>query len=771
MTPREEEDVKRLFAEAAALPADQREAFVRCAGAGQAAQREALSLLGHHETAGVGFLTPPQPAPPARIGPYQIERLLGQGGFGAVYLASQEEPVRRQVAVKVLKAGMDTAQIISRFQAERRALALMNHPGVARVIDAGTTSDGRPYFAMDYVRGAPITESCASLAEPERLRLFIEVCEAVQHAHQKGLIHRDLKPSNILVESIDGVLRPRVIDFGIAKAMNETGSGATQRGQVIGTPVYMSPEQAAGSPDIDTRADVYSLGVVLRELLGARDPLSAAPTLRGELAWIAMKATGPDRASRYESASALAADLRRYLSHEAVHAGPPGRLYRLKKFARRHRVGLSGVAAVGAALIAGLAVAMYGLAQAARQRDEARREARVLQSAVRFVTDDLLRAADPRVSRGRDVTVKEMLNLAAAGLDGKFADDPLVEAEIRLAIGEMERTLGRNAEAIPQLQRAIAIREERVGPGSPEALAAVRELGVVYDEQGRHAEAVSLFARVLAGRRAALGGEHPLTLQALNDLAVADERAGRLHEAENLFRATLEIRRRTPGPDHPDTLVVMNNLATVLLSDGRGAEALPLAERAAAGYAKAAGEDDRVALDCANTLGVVYLRTGRLEQAEPVLRQTLERRRRILGNDHLAVADSLSNLAECLLAGKARAVEAEPLLRDCLAIRSAGRPAGHWSIASAVGLLGESLALQARYADAEPLLLNGFDGIARSPEAPPDRKRRAAERLAELYTAWGKPEDAAAWRSRLAPQEQPPSGGPDGSTGDRGFKP
>ena len=392
-----------------------------------------MELLNAHDLAG-NFLESPtiseedtadgssssQPAALAEIGtfigPYKLVEMIGEGGFGVVFLAEQEQPVQRQVALKIIKAGMDTRQVVARFEAERQAVAMMEHPNIARVFDGGATASGRPYFVMELVRGLPITEYCdrQHLSTRQRLELFIPVCRAIQHAHQKGIIHRDLKPTNILVATEDGVPSPKVIDFGIAKASSAPQGRApmTEQPQLIGTPQYMSPEQAGASQDIDTRSDIYSLGVLLYQLLtgvppfdperfkpagydeirrlvrevepprpstrlATRDAAAQASaalqgielsrlrrSLRGDLDWIVMKAIEKDPARRYDTAGDLAADVRRFLKHEPVHAGPPGAAYRLGKMARRHRVALIAVASVMISLAAGLAVASFALVRA-----------------------------------------------------------------------------------------------------------------------------------------------------------------------------------------------------------------------------------------------------------------------------------------------------------------------------------------------------------------------------------------------------------------------
>ena len=399
------------------------------------------------------------------IGRYKLLQQIGEGGFGVVYMADQLEPVRRRVALKVIKLGMDTKVVVARFEAERQALAMMEHPNIARALDAGATETGRPYFVMELVRGVPITEYCDrnNLGTEERLELFMQVCSAVQHAHQKGVIHRDLKPSNVLVTLHDGKPVPKVIDFGIARAMDRPLTDRTlftSFGQFVGTPQYMSPEQAEMSGlDVDTRADIYTLGVLLYELLtgtvpfeedtlrsvgydemcriirqveppkpstristmGDRltevakhrhaEPAALGKLVRGDLDWIVMKALEKDRTRRYETATGLAEDIQRHLNDEPVIAGPPGVAYRLRKFVRRNRLAVTAGALVAASLVLGLSLATVGFVQASRERDTARQNAEKAERAAaeaRALTDFLAKevlgsaAPEKRLGGGSD---------------------------------------------------------------------------------------------------------------------------------------------------------------------------------------------------------------------------------------------------------------------------------------------------------------------------------------------------------------------------------
>ncbi len=713
---------------------------------------------------------------PRAVGPYRMLQALGEGGFGTVYLAEQEEPVRRRVALKVLKPGMDSKSVIARFEAERQALALMDHPGVAKVYDAGTTPEGRPYFAMEYVRGEPINVFCEHerLGVDDRVRLMIQVCEAVQHAHMKGVIHRDLKPGNVLVSLVDGRPAPKVIDFGVAKAVSQRLTDSTvytEVGQLIGTPEYMSPEQARGGSDVDTRADVYSLGAILYELLtggpplestklraggyagvsrainelepvrpserltrGAttvlprldKDPTTVARRLRGDLDWIVMKSLEKDRVRRYDGASALARDLERYLRDEPVEAGPPTAAYRLSKFLRRHRGGVAAGAAVALALLLGVAGTTAGFVWALRERDVARelagseREARDESDAVVAFLGDMLASVDPE-ERGRDVTVRDVLDEASLTLPERFADRPMIEARLRHVIANSFRALGRLPEADEHLTRVHEMRRATLGDEHGETLRALANLAGLRMEQGRYGDAATLGERAAEGMRRAFGEDHRATLGAMNNLAMALRHTDRRAEAEAILRRTHEGQQRALGPTHPETLGSLTNLGALLGDLRRHSEAVPLLEEALSRWRSAHGDDHPGTLFAEHELGMTLLAMGRVPEAEEMLRRVVAARERVLGEAHPDTLGAASNLG-FVLSRTERVEEAETLYKR--------------SLAAARRVLG----------DAHPATLTTAMNLLMLYESLgwPERSRTEAERTLEVMARFAQRPDANA---------------------------
>jgi eukaryotic-like serine/threonine-protein kinase len=683
--------------------------------------------------------------------------------MGEVWLAEQVHPIHRQVAIKVIKAGMDTSQVVARFEAERQALALMNHPAIAKVFDAGTTPEGRPYFAMEYVRGESITSYCdrQRLSIRDRLELFIQLCDGVQHAHQKGVIHRDLKPSNVMVAIQDDHPVPRIIDFGVAKATAQPltdRSLFTEMGMLIGTPEYMSPEQAEMTGlDVDTRSDVYALGVVLYELLIGALPFDrqelreagidgirrtirekepprpsrrlttlVAPAtrfaaenrntdharlvrqLRGDLDWITLKALEKDRTRRYQTANALALDVRRHLNDEPVLAGPPTVGYRMGKFVRRHRYGVAA-AAVLVVLLAAFSVVMAIQARRiAQERDRANREAATAKQVSEFLVG-LFSVSDPNEARGNTLTAREILANGARQVDESLRDQPDVQARLSATIGSVYTNLGMYAEARPLLERALNTQRQVLGHDNAETLRTAHQLANLYWFEGKMQEAELLYADVVERRRRTLGAEHPETLRASFDLASSYALQKRWADAEPLSAATLAIQQRVLGPEHPDTIMTMGFRQFMYYSQGRYAEAEPIAATVLERRRRALGPTHPDTLVDIHNLATIYDRMGRYSEAEAAFTEAIEGMRRVLGENHTRTCKSLSALAFMYVRLK-------------------------------------------RYEDAERAALAAYQGYSRSMGPEHEFTTGMISQLEKLYTAWGKPDKVAEWRARLPQQ-------------------
>jgi eukaryotic-like serine/threonine-protein kinase len=667
MSPERHDQIQRIFEAAASIQGTERVSYLdrACGGDAELRDRVAKLLAADQQKSLDDSLAPTegeekpifQPSRQAvyQIGRYRLLQKIGEGGMGEVWLAEQKEPLRRRVALKLVKAGMNTREVIARFESERQALALMDHPAIAKVFDAGSTPDGAPYFVMEYVAGVPITTYCDNhrLSTRERLELFMHVCEGVQHAHQKAILHRDLKPSNILVTEVDGHAAPKIIDFGVAKALSKkltADTMFTRVGALIGTPEYMSPEQAISSnEDIDTRTDVYSLGVIFYELLAGAppidlrkvafeeflrrlredepqkpstkisaedpatssevarkrhtEPLALAKQIRGDLDSIALKALEKDRSRRYGSPSDFAADIARYLKNEPVVAVPPSAAYRARKFARRYRGPLVTTCAFALVLIAAAIVSI-------RQSIRANNEAAVAQAVNNFLQNDLLAQASaanqsgPATKPDPDLKVRTALDRAAARITGKFDHQPEVEAAIRETIGETYMDLGLYREAKSQLERARDLHIRATGADNPTTLKTVNRLGRVALLQGEYPQGEILLAQNLEIQRRVLGAEHRDTLASMNSLANIYRLQGKYSEAEALYGQTLETERRVLGREHPETLSTVNGLA------------------------------------------VVYESQGKYAQAETLYAQNLEIQRRVLGPEHPNTLGSMNNLAD-----------------------------------------------------------------------------------------------------------------------------
>jgi serine/threonine protein kinase len=685
-------------------------------------------------------------APGAVIGPYQLLQLIGEGGMGQVWLAEQKQPVHRRVALKLIKVGMDTQEVVARFESERQALALMDHPAIAKVFDAGSTPEGRPYFVMEYVDGLPINDYCDRhrLTMRQRMELFIQVCEGVQHAHQKAIIHRDLKPSNILVTEVDGRPAPRIIDFGIAKATSQSVDAATmftQLGSVIGTLGYMSPEQASsGGEDIDTRSDVYSLGVVFYELLVGALPLdfkklahdealrqlrdqdalrpstrlrtlggdsavtaqnrgADLPTLtrqlRGDADAIALKALEKDRRRRYASPSELAADLERYLRNEPVSAHAPSRAYRARKYIRRHRVGV-GLASAMVLLLLGFAIAQaVELRTIRKERDRADR-------ITGFMTD-MFKVSDPSEARGNDIRVREVLDKASTQIVTGLANEPEDQARLMQVMGDVYRNLGLYPQSESLNRRALAIETRVDGADNPDALKSMDTLSGVLEDESRYPEAEKM-AREEVERRTRVGGaEDRDTVNATTQLALILVDEGRYAEAEPVSRETFEIARRKFGPVDPTTIAAEAVLAKNLAYAGKLAESEKAFREVLQGDLATVGPDDSLTLKAESNLGSLLLHEDKPAEAEKLFRAAIEKEVRVFGPDHPGTLLIMGNLG-LALDDEERYPEAEKVFRETLATKTKKLGAEHRSTLVTAGNLANVLRHERKYAEAEQLL-------------------------------------------------------------------
>jgi serine/threonine protein kinase/tetratricopeptide (TPR) repeat protein len=760
--------VKEIFLAACELPSDERAAYLdRACADDDALRREVESLLEFHEEPDGGETRTKSPEgdasadpPRERIAGYRLVRKIGEGGMGIVYEADQLEPVRRRVAVKVIKVGMDTRQVVARFETERQALALMDHPNIARILDAGATEQGRPFFAMEYVSGEPITDYCdrQRLDTRERLELFIQVCDGIRHAHQKGIIHRDIKPSNVMVRILDDRPVPSIIDFGIAKATQHRLTDSTMhtaQGMLIGTPEYMSPEQAEMTGhDVDTRTDIYSLGVVLYELLvGAlpldstnlreagideirrriRDDQPSKPStrvttlgeattctanrrrtdppglrrlLRGDLDWITLKALEKDRTRRYGSASERSADIARHLRPEPVLAGPPSAVYRTRKFVRRHRIGVVASAALVAVLLGGVVGTTVGFVRAKREAETARRVSSFLRG--------MFRALDPDEWGENVRTPEEMLDRGVERLELELEGLPLVQADLMLNLGTAYRGLGQYDRTRALYEGAVAIHREHLGTDNLDYALSISFLGDLLGFTGSYEEARQLHEQALAIRRKRVGPDHLWVGWSLRSLGWLHWRTSDLKTARSLYMQALEIIEDHFDSDHLDVAATLYFLAQVE-SDNRDFEAARIHfSRALAIRERALGPEHPEVAAAQNDLGRIYLEIGDRATALPYFERALATCEQKLGPDHLRVVGPLTNIASVLISN-GDLDGARTLLDRSLELQEASIGVDHPDLAFTLrvfGMLhlrtGDIEAARAAYARALTILENNF---------------------------------------------------------------
>ncbi|MCH8822200.1 MAG: serine/threonine protein kinase [Planctomycetes bacterium] len=701
------------------------------------------------------------------VGPYRLQRLLGTGGMGTVWLAERADAqYDKQVAIKLIKRGMDTDDILRRFRNERQMLANLEHPYIARLLDGAATDDGRPYLVMEHVDGVPIDRFCDEnhLNISERLELFIRVCSAVQHAHQNLVIHRDLKPGNIMVTREGD---PKLLDFGIAKVLSSEGSEHTAEmtavGQRVLTPRYASPEQVRGEP-VATTSDVYSLGVLLYELLSGRSPYPAdsssaqvltrlicehepekpstavirtaneiaakgasqiPPTsdaisrmrcldnpkrlrgrIAGDLDLIVLKALHKDPEQRYSSVEQFAADVRRHLSHEPISAGSPSTAYRMRKFVRRHRAGVLACGVGGLMLIAGAIGLTVGLMQAVEARTDAMHQARIATAVNDFLNDMLMEASPGEHMHGAQATVEDVLDAASQQIDSSFRENPEIEAAVRLTFGRTYNELGRYDAAELHLRRSLDVRSKLFGAEHASVDEAANALGLMYFESGEYDQAEPLALGVLSHEGTLYNADHLNLAEARNILSAVLWARGDFDAAEPILRNALGMLRRIRGPEHRDVATYLHNLGVLLWNAGDHAAAIAPTTEA------------------------------------------IEMRRRLFGDDHPRVAASLSNLA-AIWAEQGHYARAEPSLREALDMRIRLQGPDAWWTGDTRCHLGYCLMKLGHYDEAELELLAAWQSLVDGLGEEHFRTQRAIERLVVLYDKREEPEQARQWRAEL----------------------
>jgi len=673
---------------------------------------------------------------PSRVGAYRVRELLAQGGMGVVYIAEQENP-SRTVALKIIRPGQATPELLRRFENEAHVLGLLQHPGIAQIYEAGTADTGhgpQPFFAMELVRGKDLIEyaDASDLDTRARLRLLARVCDAVAHAHQRGIIHRDLKPANILVTT-EG--QPKVLDFGVARATDADVKATvyTYAGQLIGTLPYMSPEQIAGDPDdVDTRCDIYALGVMLHELLTGTLPyevagksfMDVARTIqdtqpaslstvnriyRGDIETIVGKALEKDKDRRYETAQALADDIRRYLAHEPIVARPPSTWYQAQKFTRRHRALVLSAGLGVLALVVGLAAATWGYMSAQRERFRA-------EAINDYLLEKVLQAPNP-IHGGPNTKVIDVIDRAAEAVEKEFADQPLLRADLWSTLSATYRGLGQYETAEELGRKAYEIRLAALGEMHPDTIEALDRIGHAQIGQGRPDEAVEYLSLVVDQRSRVLGPMHPETLRTKSDLAEAYDHTGDHERGIAMQREVVETRRRIMGRDNIDTIRSTISLASMLNFYGELEEAQGLYNEALELSSEAGESAVTATIASLNGLSYLYRSLGDDAASADYAERSLDASIELYGANHPDVGVAMTNLANALNR-LGRDEEAANLRRGVLAIfeESLG-PEHEWTLTARHNLAG-SIANLGDKEEAERMHLRNLE----------DRRRVLGER-------------------------------------------
>lgn len=802
MNPDRLRQLDEIFSRIADLPVDQREAALERECAGDTSLRREVDSLLRHADSQDDFLSgsalgdqlvlatladQTDSLLEQRVGPYRIVRRVASGGMGAVYQAYRDDgEFERRVAVKVVKRGMDSEEILRRFSQERRTLAALNHPHIAQLLDGGVLPDGRPYLIMEYVDGVPIDAYCrrGHLAVRERLRLFCSVCEAVRFAHQNLVVHRDLKPSNILVDE-SGV--PKLLDFGIAKVLVGTGSAeVTVAGERRYTPEYASPEQVSGV-SLGTSTDIYSLGVVLYELLTDRRPyrfatrhvaeiervvLQQEPALpstvvrstdsscidghddrqmdtknadasrlqkqlRGDLDTIVLKAMHKDPKRRYASVEQLVADITRHLDGLPVLARPDTLGYRASKFVGRNVVVLSLAAIAIAFLFAGLGAAIWQARVATSERDSAH-VARDQAEATSDFFEEMLASADPANS-GAEARVRDVVDEAALRLRSEFSDAPLVRASIQSTIGRTYLALGLLSPAESNIRAALETRSRLLPDGHHDMAESEFDLSRLLYTQGRFEEAESLLKKCLATHQQLRGNENADTARVWNDLGAVQRAAGNIDAAEASLETALRIRQTALGRRSLAVAETLNNLVGVKYARGDVDGAIKLMIEVLDLRRENLPPEHPLVLQAMANLAVIHLSRSEWKLAESLLREVIDLDRRVYGDDHPSLAVDLASLANALLMQQ-RYQEALPLLREVLSIRRRRLPEDSPALIKSQARLGECLSVLGQNDEAEPLLVDAVQRTEASTLQTDPYWIGILDRLAEMYRTANQPE-------------------------------